>query len=288
MTEAVIKDVSETAFWIAHLRAVESERSDALFRDPLARRLAGERGRQIATSMPQAHMIKWTVAVRTRVIDEFLLAAIAGGVDTVLNLGAGLDARPYWMNLPAALRWIEADYPHLVEYKEGVLAGEAPRCHVERVKIDLADRAARRKLLAGVDAGAARVLVLTEGVVPYLPEEQVASLADDLRAMSHVRFWIADYVSPQVMKWRRDNGVEKRMPNARFKFEPADWFRFFREHGWQSRDVRYLLEAGEKLGRPLPLPKLARLVSKILLPLMPRGRVEAMRRFAAYVLMEPC
>jgi len=41
-----INDVSDTAFWIAHHRAVESARIDALFRDPFAGRLAGEHGRK--------------------------------------------------------------------------------------------------------------------------------------------------------------------------------------------------------------------------------------------------
>jgi len=36
-----IEHVTDTAFWIASLRALESERPDALFRDPLAGLLAG-------------------------------------------------------------------------------------------------------------------------------------------------------------------------------------------------------------------------------------------------------
>jgi O-methyltransferase involved in polyketide biosynthesis len=42
MTDTLIENVSDTAFWIAHYRAVESARPDALFRDPLAALLAGE------------------------------------------------------------------------------------------------------------------------------------------------------------------------------------------------------------------------------------------------------
>lgn len=46
-----IKDVSDTALWVAYYRAKESERTDALFRDPLARKLIGERGQKIAENM---------------------------------------------------------------------------------------------------------------------------------------------------------------------------------------------------------------------------------------------
>ena len=44
-------DVSDTARWVAYYRGLESERPDALFHDPWARRLAGERGRQMAERM---------------------------------------------------------------------------------------------------------------------------------------------------------------------------------------------------------------------------------------------
>src|SRR5690349_10113943 len=95
MPDALIRDVSDTAFWIAHHRATESQRPDALFRDPLALRLAGQRGRDIASSMPAAAVTGWMVVLRTVVIDAFIQQAIAGGADAILNLGAGLDTRPY-------------------------------------------------------------------------------------------------------------------------------------------------------------------------------------------------
>jgi len=106
MSESPINDVSDTAFWIAQHRAIESARADALFRDPFAARLAGERGQQIARAMPHAGVIGWSVAIRTRIIDEFIGAALDDGIDAVLNLGAGLDARPYRMDLrPRSSGW---------------------------------------------------------------------------------------------------------------------------------------------------------------------------------------
>jgi O-methyltransferase involved in polyketide biosynthesis len=45
-----IEHVTDTAFWVASYRALESERPDALFRDPLAGLLSGEKGKQIARS----------------------------------------------------------------------------------------------------------------------------------------------------------------------------------------------------------------------------------------------
>lgn len=286
-TGPLIADVSDTAFWIAHHRAIETARADALFRDPLAANLSGERGRTIASAMPMDRMVGWTVAIRTCIIDELIVAALGEGVDTIVNLGAGLDTRPYRMELPASLRWIEADYAHLVEYKDSSLAGELPRCHLERVKIDLADRQARRSLLSLVDANAGLALVLTEGVVPYLTNDEAGSLADDLRNMQHARYWIVDYFSPQMMKYRRSKGMERRMGNAPFRFEPADWFGFFREHGWRAREIQYMTDAAQRLGRPLPLPWYMKAMVSISRLLAPKERMDAMRKFAAYVLLEP-
>ena len=52
MTDSTIHNVSDTALWVAIFRARETEREDAIFSDPYARVLAGERGEEIAKAMP--------------------------------------------------------------------------------------------------------------------------------------------------------------------------------------------------------------------------------------------
>lgn len=287
MRDAVIENVSDTAFWIAHCRAVENERSDALFHDPLAAVLAGERGRAIAAAMPTHLMTAWSVAIRTRIIDNYIQSAVAEGVDTVLNLGAGLDTRPYRMDLPEGLVWIEADYPHVIELKEEKLSSEKPRCRLERLKLDIANQAARRKMLASIDQHGDKLLVLTEGVVPYFSVEQTASLADDLRQLNHAAYWIVDYFTPEVLKYRKRHGLNRRMQNAPFKFAPADWFVFFGDHGWHCKEIRYLAEEAAKLHRPIQLPPLLKAVMKIRRLFASKRRRERFRKFAGYVVLQP-
>lgn len=61
----------------------------------------------------------WAITVRTRVFDDLLLSTIQDhGLQGVLNLGAGLDTRPYRLDLPARLQWIEVDLPATIEHKE--------------------------------------------------------------------------------------------------------------------------------------------------------------------------
>jgi len=62
----LIRNVSDTALWVAAYRALESERPDALFHDPYARELAGERGWRILEGLPKARRTDWPMVVRTR------------------------------------------------------------------------------------------------------------------------------------------------------------------------------------------------------------------------------
>src|SRR5258708_20101648 len=90
-----ITHVSDTARWVALYRAMESERRDPLFRDPYARRLAGEQGEAILRGMKQGRRWAWPMIVRTAVMDELILRAITrDGADTLLNLPPGLHPPP--------------------------------------------------------------------------------------------------------------------------------------------------------------------------------------------------
>ena len=285
MADTQIQHVSDTAFWIAHYRALETKRSDALFRDPLAERLSGDRGEKIARMMPRRFLTAWAVVVRTCIIDDYIRTAIAGGVDTILNLGCGLDTRPYRMDLPESLLWIEADYPDLIAFKESHLGNEKPRCRLRRVKLDLANEPGRQQLFRSADAQSTKLLILTEGVVPYLSEADVGLLADDLKAMEHSRFWIVDYFAPEVIKLRK-RMTRRTMQNAPFKFWPADWFGFFEAHGWRRKDIRYLAEEGDRLKRPIQLSMLMKFVLGLRAIFRSKERRGAAKRFVGYALLE--
>ncbi|MBS0252894.1 MAG: class I SAM-dependent methyltransferase [Proteobacteria bacterium] len=285
MANAMIENVSDTAFWVAHYRGIESKRSNALFHDPLAAVLAGDRGRSIAEAMPRPFLTEWVVAVRTRIIDEFVKGAVGRGVDTVLNLGAGLDTRPYRMDLPPKLHWIEADYPAMIDYKENLLSQEKPRFGLQRVKCDLANDEERKSVLSDVNAKSQKFLVLTEGVVPYLSLDAAGALADDLRSLNHAAYWIVDYLSPQLLKYR-ERMMSDKMQNAPFLFRPTDWFGFFEQHGWHREEIRYFGEEGDRLGRKIRMPFLA-LIATIARALVSSAERQNFKNAAGYALMVP-
>ncbi|MFN7941092.1 MAG: SAM-dependent methyltransferase [Thermoanaerobaculia bacterium] len=248
-----LRDVSDTALWVAAYRAEESERRDALFHDPFARRLAGTHGFELLDAMPKGRRYSWPMVTRTVLFDQFVLDRLGEGVDLVVNLAAGLDARPYRMKLPPALLWIEVDLPRMIDYKTGLLAGETPSCRLERIALDLADVAARRTLFAELGRRGERALVLTEGLLIYLERAQVEGLADDLAAVPSPRWWATDLASPGLLKrlaatWGKQVGEA----GAPFRFAPEEGPAFFAAHGWRPREVHSAFHAAGRLKR-LPL-----------------------------------
>lgn len=234
MSDRLIRNISDTARWVAVYRARETERADALFRDPYARQLAGERGEQIAASDPFSERYSWVYPIRTWLVDRFVSDVVSRGADLVVNLAAGLDARPYRMDLPRSLRWVEVDLPEITDYKADVLKDEVPRCALERVKLDLSDLAARRELFARLGTGARDGVIISEGLLVYLSADENAALARDLAAVPAFHSWVFDMSSPRIVKMMIDQvGDRFEAANAPLKFINPDGPGFFVPYGWQ-------------------------------------------------------
>jgi methyltransferase (TIGR00027 family) len=279
-----ISHVSDTAHWVAIYRAMESERPDALFRDPHARRLAGARGEEIVRTMPRGRSWAWPMIVRTAVMDEIMLRAVSrDGVRTVVNLAAGLDTRPYRLDLPATLRWFDVDFPDVQQYKRDAVAGEAPRCHLEWAPADLSDAAARQAVLERVTAAGGPGLVIAEGLLIYLTPEQVSALARDLHACPALSWWLIDIASPRLLKMmQRTWGRRVAAGGAPFQFAPAEGTAFFEPAGWREVEFRSNWEESLRLRRTMKLAWLWNLVGR----LFPKHKREEARRMAGIVLLQ--
>ena len=246
-----INHIADTALWVAMYRAHESKRPDALFQDPLAERLAGERGRQIAGAMPFPKIMNWVLVIRTVAIDRLILKAIERTIDTVVNLGAGLDTRPYRMSLPPSLRWIEVDFPHMIDFKNEQLAAEKPACRLERIAMDLSDIAERRELFRRLGSESKKMLVITEGVVIYLSPEDAASLSEDLYAVPAFRYWIQDYRQGGLKQWGAQR-MKEALKDTPFRFGPIDWLNFFTKQGWTIGEIILSWDESLRVRRPFP------------------------------------
>jgi methyltransferase (TIGR00027 family) len=250
MDEPLIRDISDTARWMAVYRARESERDDAVFRDPFARALAGDRGERIASALTFSDANAWSFVARTYLFDRFVTRLVQHGVDMVVNLAAGLDTRPYRMALPPALRWVEVDLPDILDYKEEILGDARPVCALERVRLDLFNEDGRRGLFADLGRRATRIAVISEGLVIYLMPDAVAALARDLAGPPAMQHWVLDLASPGLVEMMKQSaGNALNAAGAPFLFAPADGPPFFAAHGWQPIEVRSLLKTAAKLGR---------------------------------------
>lgn len=248
--EPLIRNVSDTARWVAVYRARETERPDAHFRDPFARRLAGERGEQIAKSMPLGRDNDWSMITRTYLGDQFINEQVRQGVDTVINLAAGLDARPYRMQLPPTLKWVEVDLPEILAYKEEILRDEKPVCSLERIRVDLSNAALRRDLFAELGRRSKNALIITEGLLIYLTRDDVAGFAKDLAVPPSFQSWILDIASPGLLRMLAKRMAKQGLMHAApFKFAPPEGPNFFIPYGWKPVEVQSLLKNAAKLNR---------------------------------------
>jgi methyltransferase (TIGR00027 family) len=269
--EPLIRNISDTARWAAVYRARESERPDALFRDPLAARLAGERGERIDAAVKFSRKHSWSWITRTYLFDRFITQELQQGADMVVNLAAGLDARPYRMALPPALQWIEVDLPELLAYKEEVLAGEKPVCSLERIPLDLADADARRALFVELGRRARKAVLVTEGLIIYFTAEEVGAFARDLAAPPSFQRWITDLASPGLLRMlQKKMGRPLEAAGSPLKFGPEEGPEFFVRYGWRPVEAPSMFHVAARLKRlPFFMALMARLFKE---PKQPAGR----------------
>lgn len=157
-----------TARAVASARAEESMRSDSLFNDPLAYRLAGREGRGLGVSL---------VIQRTRFMDDFLCAEYSrNGVRQCVLLGAGMDARAFRLGLDE-MHFFEVDQATIFEVKEPLLS-DVPLQAASRHSVNamVEDSQLADKLVdAGLNPQKPTAWVL-EGLMMYLNPDQAVRM----------------------------------------------------------------------------------------------------------------
>jgi O-methyltransferase involved in polyketide biosynthesis len=285
-----ISDVTDTARLVATFRAEESLRTDRLFNDPYARDLAGPGAEKLPDSIPTGRMLGGPIVFRTALMDEILQRLVLGHqIDTVLSLGAGLDARVYRLDLEPTLRWIEVDLPAVLDYKSSVMSKVAPKCLYETHAFDLGDRTRRQEFLRNVTKQGGRTLVMTEGLLYYLPEDSVTGLAEDLRDIGQCDYWLTDVISKKSLWWlQRLWGGS--MGDAQMHFSARRGQGTFLSWGYRLLEQYGLITEGLRRGRTFPLlpyPKQGVLDTFNKMILDDLARVVLLRRIGAPELPSP-
>lgn len=214
-TSTVDGGVELTAYLVNESRARRPE----LARDPLAAQWVpdSERGRlrelweEFATSVyPHDDLV---VSLRFRCVLDTLAQTLRSDPDTVLVVcGAGFTSYPWLLPFPAA---VEADLPRIIEAKRRRVAelttgGVLGAHQAELIPVDLADRAARQRLVARVrEIAAGRpIAYVAEGVVFYLSDQDARAVAGlgaafGAGARNVVTYWPAAAAGNRVLAAQR-------------------------------------------------------------------------------------
>ena len=242
--EIRIQHASDTCLLTAAGRALETRRADGILRDPFAGKLAGERGLALSRNLPSPEWMAIFVGLRARVIDEMLMQAITKhGIEVVVLLGAGLDARPWRLDLPPQLRWIEVDFPDVLNYKSQLLATEKPKCRLEPFPADLNDPSQREALFRA--AGSQRGLIVTEGLLLYLPRATTEAIATEPMGLSGIRYWLLDVAAGVLMRNAHGPGLDD-IENVRAKdrVQGREILNLVESNGWREVTSRDYLQEG--------------------------------------------
>lgn len=246
-----ITHVSDTALMVAAIRALETEQEDAWVRDPFAARLAGERGLAILNALPHSGVMRLGLAIRTRFLDVLLMEALAARpIRTVLSVGCGLDPRPWRLELRPELRWIEIDFAEMLDYKDRLMAGESPRCRRERLTVNVTDVRQREAMYEA--AGEEEALMITEGLLLYLPAATVEALAAESWTRSGIQHWISDFTTSAFTKaiGGTDTMESVRHVQAEDCLKGEELLEVLRRHGWATASrLSYITDCGFTMER---------------------------------------
>src|SRR5271155_2500045 len=263
----IATSVGSTAVMVAAARAVETDRPDALIRDPYARLLVSEAGTGVWESMlddslvakvesfdPEAaavfqHMRSYQ-AVRTHFFDAHFAGAVAAGIRQVVILASGLDSRAYRLDWPAGTTVYEIDQPKVLEYKSATLAahGATPSADRREVAIDLRQDWPAALIAEGFDPKAPTAW-LAEGLLMYLPAEAQDRLFTQITELSAPGSRVAAGTAAnhaderrQEMRDRLDRvaaklGIERTVDIQDLIYQDddrADVAAWLNDHGWRA------------------------------------------------------
>jgi len=185
------------------------------------------------------------MAVRTRLIDQFITDATASGIRQAVILASGLDARGYRLSWPADTVVFEIDQRQVTDFKTATLAaaGAEPTVDLRAVPIDLRDDWPAALRQAGFDAHRPTVWV-AEGLLAFLPPEAQDRLLDNITELSAegsrlvAEIFLSATESLEVMhtaaqKWY-EHGLDARIDDLWYGGERHDVATYLDERGWQT------------------------------------------------------
>jgi methyltransferase (TIGR00027 family) len=193
---------SRTAWAAAvHRAAHQIAEQGRIFSDPLAVRILGKDGEAAARESaadPSRRRMRIFIAVRTRLAEDWLAAAVKRGVNQLVVLGAGLDTFAYRSPFGEKLQIFEVDHPATQAWKRERLqdAGISAPSSLTYAPVDF-----ERQILsdglnaAGFDRSQPTFFTWL-GVVPYLSQDAIWSTLGFIAGLPNGVHVVFDYSDP--------------------------------------------------------------------------------------------
>ncbi|MDT5200788.1 MAG: hypothetical protein QOH34_2310 [Mycobacterium sp.] len=251
----ITESVGATALGVAMARAAESDCDCPLFTDRYAQpfvEAAIKRGWDSSAVAKRLPIIKGYAAVRTKWFDEYFIAAGANGIDQVVILAAGLDARAWRLPWVKGSVVYEIDQPQVLAFKADTLTerGARPASSYQAVPIDLRADWPTALREAGFDPSTPTAWS-AEGLLAYLPAAGQDLLFERIVKLSATGSRIAvealspSFFDPDYLERRRQylRGIHDDadqtsdtdppdIPDLWFIEERTDLRRWLTERGW--------------------------------------------------------
>lgn len=206
-------EVSNTALWVAHMRAEEARAENPLIVDPMAERLAGEAGKTYAGEYERATKrlgMTFDPIVRAKYVEDILLSN-SGKIMQVVILGAGMDTRSYRMHgLHGSTTVFEVDFQESFDYKQRVLDEIGAKTVCRRVAVpvdftvtdDKSDAVWHRRLVdAGFDPSQPSIVTI-EGLLLYLQQKEVDALLWNISKLcASGSIVVGDAMNAATLRW---------------------------------------------------------------------------------------
>jgi len=196
-TSPTLSGVAETLLLPLYIRAMESQRPDALLKDDKAVALVKQMNYDSSwmTKMRVDEEDKVGLVLRNREFDRFVQDFLTRNPEAVVvHIGCGLDARFERVD-NGRVEWFDLDLPEVIELRRQFIGGEGTRYHL------LAHSAFDSAWLDTVSAHRPRpFLFLAEGVLMYFDEAQVKSLVLALRERFPGAELVFDAFSPFLVR----------------------------------------------------------------------------------------
>jgi len=203
-------DVQETLLIPVYFRALETERPDAICRDPHALEILGRLDYDF--SKFSGWYIQLDIAIRTEIFDEQVVRFISRHPDAaVLNLGAGLDARFLRVD-NGRIRWLDLDMPEVVALRKHLLPIAERQTLIAKSVLDFSWLDDARRVVNGRP-----LLVVAEGLFCYFPEELVRRIVESIADTWPGAELVFQSISPEFV------GQQGRIPAFRSTNASFEW-----------------------------------------------------------------